>query len=65
MDNKSSCQQSPQLFLGLTFIAAGIIFLFDNFGIARVESIWLWWPAILIVLGLTKLVETFSGPQTQ
>jgi hypothetical protein len=53
---------SARLFLGLTFIAAGVVLFLDNYGLTRIESIWSYWPLLLIVLGMTKLL---SQPSSQ
>jgi hypothetical protein len=47
---------------GLILIAMGALFLLDNLHIVPFGRIWAYWPAILIALGLWKLVDSsFAG----
>jgi len=41
----------------LTFIAAGMVLLLDNFGMTHMETIGSYWPLLLIVLGMTRLLS--------
>lgn len=40
---------------GLVLVAVGSIFLLDHLGIVRVDSLWKFWPLILVVIGLQKI----------
>lgn len=41
--------------LGLLLVGGGLLFLLRNLGIFYFDSIWQFWPVILIALGLSKL----------
>jgi hypothetical protein len=50
---------TPQLFIGLMVTVIGVLFLFENLGIARRNFYVLrYWPAGLIVIGLVKLWQS-------
>jgi hypothetical protein len=44
------------MIFGLAIVAIGVLFLLDNFGFP-VGVVWEYWPAILIAIGLAKLVD--------
>lgn len=46
---------------GIILILIGAIFLLDHMGIVHVDSLWRFWPMILILVGLSKL--TRAGEQ--
>ena len=45
----------------LLLIAVGGIFLLSNLHLLRVHDIWEYWPVILMVLGVFKLVDAEDG----
>ncbi len=48
------------MFLGITIIALGIVLLLQNLGILS-QSVWeIFWPAVIIVLGLFMLVKSLK-----
>jgi len=49
---------SPALIPGLLLIAIGALFLLDNLHVVRVGSWFVYWPAILIAIGLYKLIDS-------
>jgi len=51
---------SPQFILGVIIIAIGIIFMLHNFGILYAGDFIRYWPALLIVWGVSKLTHTCS-----
>lgn len=57
MNERSAFRFTPQLVLGVSIVALGIIFLLDNLGIIYTRDLWDFWPAILIVFGLSKLAQ--------
>ncbi|MFA5834550.1 MAG: DUF5668 domain-containing protein [Bacteroidota bacterium] len=63
MDNNKPSLISPQFILGLMIIGVGIIFMLDNLDIIYAGSILRYWPAILVVYGVTKALQskTVSG----
>lgn len=50
-----------QVTAGALMIAAGVVLLLTQQGIIHVESIWLYWPVVLIAAGLAKLVSPRPG----
>jgi len=42
----------------VAIIAVGTLFLLDNLGIVRFHDVARWWPAILIALGVVRLVDS-------
>lgn len=46
---------------GLIMIAVGLVFLLDRFDVLVLRQVWQYWPMILIVLGLVKLVRPDGG----
>jgi predicted membrane protein len=51
----------PQLVIGLLIIAFGLLFTLDNLGFDVAQKYLRYWPAGLIVLGLTKLWYAREG----
>jgi len=49
------------MIIGLAVIAVGVLFLLRNVGIVYFDDIWQYWPVILIVVGLSKLVNPHSA----
>ena len=54
-----------RLVVGLAVIAIGLLFLLDAFGLPGIHDVWRlagdWWPLLLILIGVTKLVNSWSG----
>ena len=57
MNERSAFRLSPQLILGVGIVALGVVFLLDNLGIIYVRDVWDFWPALLIIFGLSKLAQ--------
>jgi len=55
--NPDSGTATASLIVGLTIVAIGVLFLLDNFGVP-VGNFWRYWPAILIAIGLAKIVDS-------
>ncbi len=45
-----------QATIGVLLMAAGVLLLLDRQGVIEVGPLGLWWPTVLIVLGLLKVV---------
>lgn len=45
-----------RLVIGVSLIAAGVLFTLDNFGVIAIGNLWMFWPLILIAVGVTKLL---------
>ena len=52
---------TPQLLLGLMVIAAGVVLMLDNLGIAPLTRFFQYWPAGLVAIGLVKLWQARDG----
>jgi predicted membrane protein len=46
------------IFFGVVVVAIGCLLLLDNLGIFRFRDIWQYWPVLLIVWGLSHLIES-------
>ena len=65
-EQRSSCggpNATGGLIIGLCVIAVGVLFLLRNVGILYFDDIWQYWPAVLIVIGISKLANTHSASQ--
>lgn len=51
----------PQFVIGLLIILIGLLFTLDNLGVDIAQRTLRYWPAGLIVLGLTKLGYAHDG----
>lgn len=62
-DSRSYYSHPRSLFGPLVLITIGVLALLVNMGIIHREAIWWWfasyWPLLLIIWGLTKLIEYF------
>src|ERR1700679_3777278 len=48
------------LVVGTILAGVGVLLLLDNLGIGIFDRIWEWWPAILIVAGVARVVTACS-----
>jgi len=49
---------------GLVVICAGLVFLAANLGYVAIEEVWQQWPAVLIVIGASKVLFPGEGERT-
>lgn len=47
-----------RMILGLFLMVVGILALLDNLYVIELGSLWRFWPLIIVVLGLNKLINT-------
>lgn len=52
---------APGLAAGAIIVVVGLLLLLQNMGLVRVHDLWVYWPAILIVVGIARLSEA-HGP---
>jgi hypothetical protein len=52
---------TPSIVVSILLIGVGLLFLLDNIHVIHIGSVWRFWPAILIVSGVSKLAER-RGP---
>ncbi len=57
MSRGTSSRFGGQLFLGLLLIGMGVLFLADNLYYLEIGPIWKYWPFILVLLGIQKVVN--------
>lgn len=62
MTNEHGFRVTPRLVLGLVVIALGTMFLLDNLHLLRAKEYLSFWPVVLILVGLMKLLQPGRGP---
>jgi predicted membrane protein len=62
MEDSPSFRVTPQLVLGLFIIVIGILFTLDNLDVLEAKEYFRLWPAAIIAVGLTKLIQSESTP---
>jgi len=55
---------SAQLVIGSAVVVLGVLFTLDNLNVLESEPILRWWPAVLVMIGLSKLLGLGMRPQT-
>ena len=53
---------TPQLLMGLAVLVTGVVFLLYNLGVADLRQYLGYWPWLLVLVGVTKLVRARSVP---
>jgi predicted membrane protein len=46
--------------IGGLIVLIGLLILLDNMGIVRIHDVWRYWPVLLIVVGVSKILESRS-----
>jgi predicted membrane protein len=59
----SNFRMSFQVILGLIVIALGVIYTLDNLGIIYADSFIRFWPLLIVLYGLSKIVQSEAVPQ--
>lgn len=54
---------SAQLIIGCAIAVVGVLFTLDNLNIVESEPILRWWPALLVLIGVKKLLGFGTRPQ--
>jgi hypothetical protein len=62
MQGKIPIRPTPQLAFGLVVVLLGIAFTLDNLNLVYVGNYLRYWPALLLVLGVYRLVEPGDPP---
>jgi cell wall-active antibiotic response 4TMS protein YvqF len=52
----AACVGGRSIVGGLVIITIGVIFLLDNLGVLEGHAFARWWPLVLVVIGVSKLV---------
>jgi hypothetical protein len=50
-------RNGPRIVMGLVVIAIGVLFTLDKLGYVRAGDFWEYWPVILIVLGIGRIIQ--------
>ncbi|PIL39277.1 LiaI-LiaF-like domain-containing protein [Massilia psychrophila] len=56
MNTIHSYQWRKQLMWGLLLIGLGGAFLLDQMGVVEIVELWHYWPLILVVIGINKMI---------
>jgi len=62
METKQSSIVSPQFVLGVLIIVVGVVFMLDNFDIIYAGDFLRYWPALLVIWGISKVVQSPGSP---
>lgn len=62
MESRSLWRATPQVVLGLIIIAIGVLFTLDNLGILYAHDYLRYWPALLIIYGIVKMIQPHGRP---
>ncbi len=60
MENKISRIYSGRFFFGIVLLVLGSLYLLDNLGFIYVGHISRYWPALIILFGLAKLMDYYG-----
>jgi predicted membrane protein len=52
----------PGLVAALVIVAIGVILLLDQEGVVRIWDVWRFWPVVLIIVGLVKVLRSGGRP---
>ena len=56
MSTTSSYHWRKQLMWGLVLIGLGVAFLLDRFDLFEVRELWHYWPLLLVVIGINRMI---------
>jgi len=56
-DTSPRSDTMSRLVIGVSLIAAGALFTLDNFGVIEVRHFWMFWPLVLVAVGITKFLS--------
>jgi hypothetical protein len=56
MNNHDAYRWRRQLVWGLLLVGFGVAVLLDQMGIADIESLWHYWPLVLVVIGINRTI---------
>jgi len=63
MDQRIRSIFDTRIIFGLAIIVVGVVLFLENMGVIGNVRIWVWWPLILIVLGITQLAQPRQNRQ--
>jgi hypothetical protein len=56
VNTQSSYEWRKQLMWGLVLVCVGVSFALDQMGLIDIEGLWHYWPLLLVVLGVNKMI---------
>jgi predicted membrane protein len=62
METRSPWRATPQVALGIITVLIGVVFTLDNMDIVYAHDFLRYWPALLVVYGVSKLVQPGNTP---
>ena len=62
MDTKSTWRATPQIVLGLLIVVVGVIFTLDNLDIIYAHDYLRYWPALVVIYGISKMIQPRGRP---
>ena len=62
MEPRSTWRATPQVVLGLIIVAVGVLFTLDNMDLLDAREYLRYWPALLVVYGIGKMLQPRSTP---
>lgn len=62
METKSPVRSTPQLIIGLLVIVIGVLFTLDNLNILDARDYTRYWPILLMIYGIAKMVQPYGRP---
>ena len=54
----------PRLLIGLTILTAGLLWTLDNLNVLDSDRFMQWWPAVIIVIGVIRLLDPLANKLT-
>ena len=63
MDTEQNYTTRKQIMWGLVLIALGVIFLLDRMNMVEAESLWHYWPLVMVVAGINQTIGYPSARQ--
>jgi uncharacterized membrane protein (UPF0136 family) len=63
LSNPDACRgrTTPRLIVGLSIMAAGALLTLENLGLVESRHIFQYWPALLVVIGVSRALQPRSG----
>ena len=56
MDTEQNYTTRKQIMWGLVLIALGVIFLLDRMNMVEAETLWHYWPLVMVVAGINQTI---------
>ena len=56
MDNETSYEWRKQLMWGLFLVCIGVTFAMDQMDLIDIDGIWHYWPLLIVVFGINKII---------